>query len=150
MRHYRDERPPGEHHASWAYHYNHIGASEIALDHVAKAEAAGFTSPELTFEHAFALNALGRFEETVAVLTPLVKQKNSSADIVAELAFAYLSQGEYANAIALYKNAIKIKPPSERRWEFAQNIAAVYDRLGERSQGNRWAQKAEKYKKVKE
>ncbi len=149
MRHYKDDRPLGEHHASWAYHYNHIGASETVLEHVSKAKSSGYSSSSLTFEHAFALNALGRFPETVEVLSPLINE-DSTADTIAELAFAFLNQGKFEEAIQLYEKAIRVKPISERRWEFSQNIAAAYDRMGETAKRDKWLEISKKYKKVTE
>lgn len=148
MQFYRDERPPGEHHASWAYHYNHIGASDVALTHVAKARAAGYTSPALTFEHAFALNATGQFDQVIALLMPVVKARDALPDTVAELAYAYLMQGEYEKAIGHYQRALDgpgVKS-SQRRWEFAQNIAGAYERLGNIELRDKWLRTSERYR----
>ena len=148
MQFYEDERPPGEHHASWAFHYNHIGASEIALTHVSKAIAAGYSSPSLTFEHAFALNATGEFDQTVSLLAPIAKSRDLPADTVAELAYAYLKQGKLTLSIQLYKKAVKArgKNRSTRQWEFARNIAAAYDILGNAHDRDIWLRKSEQYK----
>lgn len=152
MKFYKDERPPGERHAAWAYHYNHIGANDIALDHVKKALAAGVRSTDLTFEHAFALNALARFNETTGLLEPLIPTGGVTADIIAELAYARLMQGEYQRAIELYTQAIDHDPdkPSSRRWEFARNIAAAYEKLGEAQQRDTWLERSEQLRKESE
>ena len=152
MKFYKDERPPGEHHAAWAYHYNHIGASDIALDHVAKAIAAGARSTDLTFEHAFALNVLARFNETIELLEPFVPTGSMTADLIAELAYARLMQGDYQRAIELYTQAIGHDPdkPSSRRWEFARNIAAAYEELGEAKQRDTWLERSEQLRKDSE
>jgi tetratricopeptide (TPR) repeat protein len=148
MAFYKDQRPAGEHHASWAYHYNHIGANEAALEHISRAAELGYTSREMTFEHAFALNALGRFEETTALLSPIVEDAACPEDVIAELAYAYLLKGDLEEAIALYKRALGVagEAPSQRRWEFARNIAAAYDRLGNASDRDIWLDASEKYK----
>lgn len=148
MQFYRDERPPGEHHASWAYHYNHIGASDVALTHVAKARAAGYSSPALTFEHAFALNATGQFDQVVVLLTPVAKARDALPDTVAELAYAHLMQGEYEQAIGHYKRALDGKgvKSTERRWQFAQNIARAYERLGDTELRDKWLRTADAYR----
>lgn len=149
MAFYKDERSPGEHHARWAFHYNHIGASDIALDHVMKALAAGVSSNSLTFEHAFALNVLGRYGETVVLLEPVVASSDKTADLIAELAFAKLRLREYDAAITLYGRAIDHRKggPSTRRWEFARNIAAAYAELGDVKQRDAWLKKSERLKK---
>jgi tetratricopeptide (TPR) repeat protein len=148
MQFYKDDRPAGEHHASWANHYNHIGASEAALEHVASAIAVGHSSPSLSFEHAFALNATGRFDETVALLTSIVTSRDCPADTVAELAYAHLMQDEYALAIALYERAVKVRgeKASSRRGEFAQNIAVAYTKLGNKAKRDKWHRISDRYK----
>jgi tetratricopeptide (TPR) repeat protein len=147
MEFYKDDRPPAEHHARWAYFYNHIGASDIALEHVSKAIAAGNSSVDLAFEHAYALNALGRFDETISLLSPIVASNTKTNDLIAELAYAYLAQGEYQKSIGLYTLAIDYdqKHPSHRRWEFARNIAAAYEQLGEIKQRDHWIELSDRY-----
>lgn len=147
MEFYRDDRPFGEHHASWASHYNHIGANEIALDHVAKAIEAGSASTALDFEHAFALNALGRFDEVVVFLTPLVSSKAKTSDLIAELAYAHLRKGEYQTAISLYTEAVNRTPLSTRRWEFANNISRAHAQLGDSKNRDKWEKRSMRYKK---
>jgi tetratricopeptide (TPR) repeat protein len=148
MKFYKDDRPAAEHHASWAYHYNHIGASDIALDHVAKAIGAGSSSLSLTFEHAYALNALGRFDETISLLTPVVASSTKTSDLIAELAFAHLMRGEHQRSIELYTQAIDHDPrnPSQRRWEFAGNIAAAYEQLGQLKERDHWIKISDSYR----
>lgn len=150
MEFYKDDRPLGEHHTAWAYHYNHIGASDKALDHVSEAIAAGASSNALTFEHAFALNALGRFQETISLLDPIVSPETSTADIIAELAYARLMQADYEEAIRIYSQAIDHDQdePSSRRWEFARNIAAAYGELGDTAQRDVWLKRSEEYRQA--
>jgi tetratricopeptide (TPR) repeat protein len=143
MKFYEDKRAPGEHHANWAYFYNHIGASEIALEHVSKALAAGESSESLAFEHAFALNVLSRFDEVVALLTPNVS-RTKSGDLVAELAYAHLMLAKFEEAIGLYSRAIDLG--SSRRWEFATNIAGAYERLGDTRKRDEWLNRASDFK----
>ena len=152
MRFYKDDRPLAEHHTSWAYHYNHIGASDIALEHVSKAIAAGATSADLTFEHAFALNVLERFDETIALLDPIASTQNITGDIIAELAYARLMQGEYKIAIDLYLKAIDVArgEPSSRRWEFARNIAAAYEEMGDTKQRDEWLKRSDQLRETRE
>lgn len=152
MQFYKDTRPPGEHHTAWAYHYNHIGASDRALDHVGKALQAGAASAALTFEHAFALNVLGKFSETVALLEPAYSTGGMAGDLIAELAYAQLRQGDYQRAIELYIQAIDPDQGeiSSRRWEFAMNIAAAYEKLGDAQRRDTWIERAEQYREAKE
>jgi tetratricopeptide (TPR) repeat protein len=149
---YKDNRSAGEHHASWASHYNHICASGLALEHVLKAIALGYSSPGLTFEHAYALNALGRFDETVSLLAPAMASGAKTGDLIAELAYARLMRGEYQQAIELYARAIdhNTEKPSTRRWEFASNIAAAYEKLGNTSQRDAWTERSVRYRKGRE
>lgn len=146
MKYYRDDRPLAEHHASWASHYNHIGASDIALDHVSKAIAAGGSSSDLSFEHAYALNALGRFDEVISLLAPEAPFTIKTSDLIAELAYAYFAKGEYQRSIALYTQAIDHDEPSERRWEFAGNIATAYGRLDDIKQQAHWKKLSDSYR----
>ena len=152
MKHYEDKRPPGKHHAMWAYFYNHIGASDVAMDHVSKAMAAGHSSPALTFEHAFALNVLERFDEAIALLQPLVDTGQADADIIAELAYAFLMQNKLPKAIELFKQAVDHGGgvPSSRRPEFARNIAAAYEQLGDKKQRDEWLERAERLQQSEE
>jgi len=146
MQYYKDDLPAAEHHSRWAYFYNQIGASDIALDHVSKATAAGASSAALTFEHAYALNALKRFDETISLLTPVASSRDASSDLIAELAFAYLELGQYRRAIAFYTKAIDHAVPSQRRWEFARNVAGAYEHLGDIKQRDRWMELSNRYR----
>jgi tetratricopeptide (TPR) repeat protein len=152
MQFYKDSRPLGEHHAAWAYHYNHIGASDKALGHVLKAQEVGANSAALTFEHAFALNALEMFDATVRLLDPVYLVGGMTGDLIAELAYARLGQGDYQRAIELYTQAIDPDQGevSSRRWEFARNIAAAYEKLGDGRQRDVWIERAEKYRTDRE
>ena len=152
MQFYQDSRPPGEHHAAWAYHYNHIGASDKALVHVQNALEAGAASAALTFEHAFALNVLGKFGETIALLETDYGSEDMTADLIAELAYARLRQGDYERAIELYTQAINPGQGqvSTRRWEFARNIAAAYAELGDTERRETWMKRAKQYREIKE
>ena len=152
MQFYKDSRPPGEHHAAWAYHYNHIGASDKALDHVLKALEAGAASATLTFEHAFALNVLGRFNETIALLEQAYSTGSMTSDLIAELAYARLRQGDYQRAIKLYTQAIDPDQGeiSSRRWEFAMNIATAYEKLGDAERRDTWLKQAETFREDRE
>jgi tetratricopeptide (TPR) repeat protein len=149
MKFYQDDRSAGDHHASWASHYNHIGASEIALKHVSSALDAGHESPGLNFEHAFALNVLERFDETIALVGPLLGAGSTTDDLIAELAYAHLRRGEYQRAIDLYTQAVAHNPadPSTRRWEFARNIAVAYDQLGDGKSRDEWIERSDGYKR---
>ncbi len=146
MKFYKDDRPLPEHHTRWAYHANHIGANELALAHIAKVVAAGAASPSLIFENAFALNALRRFDETIALLAPAIASNGASSDLIAELAFAHLAKGDFQTAIVFYKRAIDHDKPSVRRSQFANNTAYAYGKLGDHEQSDHWAAVAVKYK----
>jgi tetratricopeptide (TPR) repeat protein len=137
---YRDSRAAGPHNVSWASHYNHIGAFDRALKHIEAALSEKYTSRDLTFEYGFALNAVERFHDALAVLEPGVESYPRDVNIRAELGFAHLGLGDFKKAIEIYERAYNMDKSgsSGRRGEFAQNVAAAYARLGDEKSATRW------------
>lgn len=149
---YKDDRPAGVHHTDWASFFNQIGAYERGLEHVQLARDASYDSPKLELEHGFALNALEQFDAAAAVLAAALKKYPNDVEIIAELAYANLSQERYREAIDLYRRALAkdSKNASNRRWQFAHNIANAYGKLGDEKNEAKWRAQAEKWGKKQE
>jgi tetratricopeptide (TPR) repeat protein len=137
---YKDSRAAGPHNVAWASHYNHIGAFDRALKYIEAARSESFESRDLTFEHGFSLNAMERYQEARVVLEPGVRSYPRDVNIRAELGFAHLGLGEFAEAIEIYERAYSMDKDgaSGRRAEFAQNIAAACARLGNERAAAKW------------
>ena len=143
---YKDSRPAGPHNVLWASHYNHIGAFGRALAHIEAARSESFESRDLTFEHGFALNAVKRYREARAVLEPGVKSHPQDVNMLAELGFAHLGLGDFAEGIEIYKRAFSMDEAgaSGRTSDFARNIAFAYTRLGDETEAAKWLALAQK------
>ncbi len=137
---YKDSRAAGPHNAAWASHYNHIGAFDRALKHIEAARSENYHSRDLTFEYGFALNAVERYQDALAVLEAGVKSYPRDVNMRAELAYANLALGDFIKAIDLYKRAYSQDKNgvSGRKAEFAQNIAAAYSKMGNDKDASKW------------
>jgi tetratricopeptide (TPR) repeat protein len=144
---YQDTRESGAHWASWASHYNHIGAVEQGLEFARRARKGGNVSRLAFFEEGFSLNALEKYDEAVVVLATGVKNFPKDAEMVGELAYSHLAKGHFQEAISLYQQAIDvIKPGSRtRRAEFAQNVAVAYKNLGNQESAATWFKRAREW-----
>lgn len=151
LQYYKDERAPGPHNVAWASHYNQIGAPDAALRFLQVAIGAGYTSPRLSLELGYAHNALQHFDTAIAVLTPAVAQDPENKDLAAELGYAYLGKQDYRRAIELYELALsKFKPDeTERKAEFAYNIARAFHALGDSKSEEEWRQNYAEWSKNK-
>ena len=145
---YKDKRELGPHSVSWAYFYNHIGASKKALEYLKEAEKQNYKPRQYHFELGYALNASGDFKGALEALQVAVKEHPNDTEIIAELGYAYLNLNEFTKAIESYELALKTdkKGDSQRRWEFAQNISAAYSMLGDKDQSSSWKVKADEWK----
>jgi tetratricopeptide (TPR) repeat protein len=145
---YKDKREPGPHNISWAYFYNHIGASHKALDYLKEAEMRNYKPRQYYFELGYALNASGDFQGALKELQVAVKEHPADTEIIAELGYAYWKVREFDKAIEFYELALKTdkKGASQRRWEFAHNISAAYSMLGNTEQSESWKVKSDKWK----
>ena len=145
---YKDEREPGPHNVTWASQYNHIGASQKALEFLKEAEKQNYKSSKYYFELGFALNALGKFQDAVQQLQVAVKEYPNHTEIIAELAYAHFGLRDLERAVEFYKLALKAdkKKTSQRRWEFAQNISVAYSMLDDKKNSDAWKDKADNWK----
>jgi tetratricopeptide (TPR) repeat protein len=144
LKYYKDDRAPGPHNVAWASHYNQIGAPDAALRFLQVAIGAGYTSPRLSLELGFAHNALQHFDTAIEVLTPAVAANPENKELAAELGYAYLGKQDYRRAIELYELALsKFRPDeTERKGEFAYNIAMAFKGLGDSKSEEEWRKNA--------
>jgi tetratricopeptide (TPR) repeat protein len=143
---YHDSREPGPHYESWASHYNHIGASAKALEYVEAAKNIGYQSRNLTYEHAFALNAQERYSEALEILDAAVKKFPKDVNLRAERGFTHIQQGSFEKAIRDYEFAFDQDKEGKagRKSEFANNIAIAYGQLGDEARAREWNAEAQK------
>lgn len=139
------------HYAKWASHYNGIGASEQALGFVKLARAASFSSTGLDFEGAYALNALGRYDEALALLKEASQRWPQDIDIAAKLGYAYTYTRQYELAIKAHTPALSLDKThtSPRRSELAHNLGVVYQSLGDTKHKEEWLKRAAEWAEKK-
>ncbi len=144
LKFYADKRAPAEHEAMWGSHLNAIGAFTEALRHLEPARKSGYKSDLLWFETGFAYNATEQFDNAIEVLDPAVAASPENQRLIGELAFAYMHKGNFKRAIELYNLALSKyrEGETDRRDQYAFNLASAYHFAGNEKAATEWMSKA--------
>lgn len=127
------------------YHYNHVGASHLALEPLLKAYEKEPHYEGLEFELSFAYNALGQFENAISVLEEAIKNNPNNYYFYRELGFSYVNQNKIDEAESTYKKGISISDNDFEKSEMAVNMAQAYFKLKNREKFDEWAQITRQY-----
>jgi len=150
LKFYKDTRAAGPHEVSWASHLNSIGANAEAIKHIETAIADGYKSDGLWFELGYAYNALEEFDKSTEVLTPAMAASPDNKLLIGELAYSSIHQKDFKRAIELYNLALsKYKNgETEKRAEYAINLAAAYHWAGDEKAAQEWLQKGKAWQQL--
>jgi tetratricopeptide (TPR) repeat protein len=129
------------------FHYNHVGASYLALEPLNKAYAIDPHFEGLEFELAYAYNALKRYDQAIKVLESAIENNPNSFYFYRELGYAlrYINQLDQAEKI--YKQGIKISKDEFEKSEMAVNMAQAYFLIRDRKKFDEWAKVTRMYAK---
>jgi tetratricopeptide (TPR) repeat protein len=130
---------------SIGYHYNHVGACELALIPLEKAYSIEPHYEGLEFELAYAYNALKQFEKAITILDKAIKNNPNNFYFYRELGYSYKNINLIDKAEATYKKGIKISGNDFEKSEMAVNMAQSYFQLKNKKKFKQWAKLTRKY-----
>lgn len=127
------------------YHYNHVGASNLALKPLLKAYEIEPHFDGLEFELSFAYNALGQFENAIPILEKAIESNPENFYFYRELGFSYKNLNKIEEAEKTYRKGIKMSDNDFEKSEMAVNMAQSYFELRNKEKFNEWAKLTRKY-----
>ena len=129
------------------WHYNHVGASKLALEPLLKAYSIEPHFNGLEFELAYAYNALGQFDKAIPVLESAMKNDPQNFLFYRELGFSYKNLKQVDKAESIYREGIKLTKDKAQKGEMAVNMAQSYFQLKDKEKFKEWAKLTRKYSK---
>lgn len=129
------------------YHYNHAGASALALKPLLKGYIQDPHYKQLEFELGYAHNALGQFNEASIVLEKAIVNDPDNFYFYKELGYAYRYLGQIKKAENTYKKGIAISNNDFEKSEMAVNMAQHYFLAKEKKPFKKWSKLVRKYSK---
>jgi len=127
------------------YHYNFVGASNLALSPLLKAYEKEPHFEGLEFEIAFAYNALKQFEKAILILEKAIDVDPNNAKLYRELGFSYKNLNNYGQAETAYLKGINLSNSDFEKSEMAVNMAQAYFELRNKKKFDEWALITRKY-----
>ncbi len=127
------------------YHYNHVGASELALNDLEKAYQISKHAEQLEFELAFAYNATKRFEKAEEILRLAIESDPNNLFYYRELGYSLIGQNKFEEAEMIYLKGIKLSNDKFQQSEMAVNMAQVYFKQKDKRKFREWAKLTKKY-----
>ncbi len=127
------------------YHFNHVGASHLALEPLLKAYEVEPHFEGLEFELSFAYNALGKFEKAIPILEKAIENNPKNFFFFRELGFSYKNLKMIDEAEKVYRKGIKISDDDFQKSEMAVNMAQSYFELRNKEKFDEWAKLTRKY-----
>lgn len=109
------------------YHLNHVGASEVAIPILEKAEKINPKANGLLFELGYAYNATKQYKKTITLLhIGISKFERNNWLLYKELIFALVFEKQLDNAEETFKNGLKSVKNKTNVAESSYNIAYGY------------------------
>lgn len=127
------------------YHYNHVGASNLALRPLLKAYKIEPHFKGLEFELSYAYNALGDFNRAITVLEKAIKNNPDDFYFYRELGFSYKNLNKIEEAEKIYRKGIEISDNDFEKSEMAVNMAQSYFILRNKEKFEEWAELTRKF-----
>jgi tetratricopeptide (TPR) repeat protein len=127
------------------YHFNHNGASDLALKPLLKAYEIIPHYEGLEFELSFAYNHLGQYEKAIPILEKAIENNPKNFYFYRELGFSYANLNETAEAEKTYRKGIKMSDNDFEKSEMAVNMAKAYFKLKDKEKFDEWAKLTRKY-----
>jgi tetratricopeptide (TPR) repeat protein len=127
------------------FHYNHVGASNLALEPLNRAYKIDPHYDGLEFELAYAYNALKSFDKAIEVLEKAIANNPDNFYFYRELGYAYRYTHQLDKAERTYRKGIIISNNAFEKSEMAVNMAQAYFQIRDRKRFNEWAGITRKY-----
>ncbi|WP_299887158.1 tetratricopeptide repeat protein [uncultured Lacinutrix sp.] len=129
------------------YHFNHVGASDLALKPLLKAYAIEPHFDGLEFELSFAYNHLGQYENAIPILEKAIENNPKNFYFYRELGYSYANLNKIQEAEKTYHKGIKMSDNDFEKSEMAVNMAQAYFKLKNKEKFHEWAKLTKKYAK---
>jgi tetratricopeptide (TPR) repeat protein len=127
------------------FHYNHVGASDLALEPLKKVYEIEPHFAGLEFELAYAYNALHEFSKAIPILERAIENDPTNFLFYRELGFSLKNTDQNSKAEETYKTGIKLTDDKYQKSEMAINMAQSYYLEGNRKKFDEWASITRKY-----
>ena len=127
------------------YHYNHVGASKLAIEPLLKAYDKDPHFEGLEFELAFAYNATQKYAKAIEILERAIGNNSEDHLFYRELGFAYKYTNRIEEAESTYKKGIEISDNNFTKAEMAVNMTQSYFQLRDKNKFEEWATLTRKY-----
>lgn len=127
------------------FHYNAVGASNLALEPLNKAYEIEPHFNGLEFELAYAYNALGQFNKAIPILKSAIENDKQNFLFYRELGFSYKNLNKIDKAENIYREGMKLTKDKEQKGEMAVNMAQAYFLLEDKDKFKEWAKLTRKY-----
>ncbi len=146
---YEDKADSVTHRVNWGSFYNGIGDSRRALGYLEPAYKERPDAPKLVFELVYAYNALDRPEDAIRVSKSEFAKNPKDELLCREIAFAYLHQKSYPEAVTQYQACVALCGDSESQMaeksELAMNLSSAYKALSDSPNSEAWMEKAKRW-----
>ncbi len=127
------------------YHFNHVGASDLALQPLLKAYEIEPHFDGLEFELSFAYNHLGQYNKAIQILEKAIQNNPENFYFYRELGFSYVNLNQIDKAEKIYRKGIEISDNDFEKSEMAVNMAQAYFKLKNKEKFDEWARLTKKY-----
>ena len=127
------------------YHFNHVGACNIALINLEEAYKIEPHAKGLEFEMSYAYNHLKEYDKAVAILEKAIENNPKDYFFYRELGFSYSKMEKLDEAEKVYKRGIKMSDDNAQKAEMAINMAQAYTLRKNEKKFKEWAKVVKKY-----
>lgn len=127
------------------FHYNHVGASQIALTFLERAYRYDKHKSGLEFELAYAYNATKQHKMATAVLQEAIAHNPEDYLFYRELGYSLIRLNRINEAEEAYTTGIELSDSKYQKSEMAINMAQAYSQLKNEEKFKKWAKLTKKY-----
>ena len=142
---YKEASEKAEYLKNIGFHYNAVGASNLALKPLLKSYEIEPHLNGLEFELAYAYNALGQYEKAIPILDNAIKNDKENFLFYRELGFSYKNVEQIEKAENIYREGIKLTNDKSQKGEMAVNMAQSYFKIKDKEKFKEWAKLTRKY-----
>jgi len=120
------------------FHYNSVGASELALDFLNEAYIIDPHYKGLEFELSFAYNATLQFDKAITVSENAIKHNPNDFFFYRELGYALAYSGRTNEAEATYRKGIEICDNNRQKSEMSFNMTQAFSLQRNKDKFEEW------------
>lgn len=126
LKHYKEDEKTSNYLLSIGYFYNHVGASHHAISPLLQANSMDAGLQGLSFEIAYAYNAMQEFDKAIPFLNSAIQKSPSDCFLYRELLYSYRHSGKLEKAEDTYNQALNGCKNTTAVAEMGVNMAQAY------------------------